>query len=163
MQERLDYGNKYEPRQNEYQDDLDWRVAEYQSYHVPDIEDPYDEYEDEGDFDEGDFGEDHEDDFAQDDAADYQEQHEPGDTAGADYAATRFSALLRRGRGLIEGEKWRPPYQRGPFMPVFVRLKDVQRRKDLEGKGRAPSADEILDEESTRLLSVNPPPREKLE
>ncbi len=163
MQERLDYGNEYDPRQNEYQDDLDWRVAESQSYHVPDVEDPYGDYEDEGDFDEGDFGEDHEDDSAQDDAADYQEQHELGDTAGAGYAATRFSELLRRGRGRIKGEDWRPPYERGPFMPVFVRLKDLQRQKELEREGRAPSADEILDEEWARLISVNPPPREELE
>lgn len=123
MQERLDYGNEHEPRQDEYQDDdLSWRLREYQSYHRQDVEDLYDDYEDEGD-----FGEDHEDDFAQDDAADYQEQYEPGDTAGAGYAATRFSECLRRGRGLIEGEKWRPPYERDRFMPVFVRLKDLRR------------------------------------
>ena len=161
MQERLDYGNEHEPRQD--QDDLSWRFEEYLIYHGLDVEDPYDDYEDEGDFDEGDFGEDLDEDFAQDDAADYQEQHEPGDTAGASYAATRFSQRLRRGRGLIEGERWRPPYERSRFMPVFVRLKDLQRQKELEREGRAPGADEILDEDWAPLLSVNPPPREELE
>ena len=42
-------------------------------------------------------------------------------------------------------------------MPVFVRLKDLQR------EGRAPGAAEILDEDYARLLSANPPPREMLE
>ena len=76
--------------------------------------------------DKADFSEDHKAGFAQDAAADHQEQHEYGDSAGARYAAAKFPEFRRRSHGLINGEPWKPPYQRRRFMPVFKRLNPAQ-------------------------------------
>ena len=125
MQERLDYGNEHESRRDEYQEDTHWELEEYRIYHRLDDKDRYDGYEDEDD-----FGEDPATDFAQDTATDHQEQYELGDSAGARYAAAKFPEYLRKGRGLINGKKWRPPYERGHFMPVFVKLHPVRPEGD---------------------------------
>ena len=125
MQERLDYGNEHESRRDEYQEDTHWQYEEFRIYYGRDDENRYDNYEDEDD-----FGEDPATDFAQDTTADHQEQYEHGDSAGARYAAAKFPEHRRKGRGLINGEKWRPPYERRLFMPVFVKLHPVRPEAD---------------------------------
>ena len=155
MQEQLDWNNEHGPRQDEYlNDELDWRYQEYRDYHGLDAEDRYDDYEDDGDFDADD---------AHDGAADYQEQHEPGDAAGAGYAATRFPEFRRRGRGRIGGKDWSPPYDRDHFMPVFVRLEDLQRLKQLQRDGRAPDEDEMEYEDWGPILCPDWPPHDMLD
>ena len=125
MQEPLDHGNEHAPRRHQDQELLRWVTEEYIAYHGLDEDEQYD-YDDEAD-----FSEDHEAGFAQDAAADHQEQHEYGDSAGALYAAAKFPEFRRRSRGLVGGEEWKPPYQRRRFTPVFKRLNPVQPEADL--------------------------------
>ena len=120
MKEPLDFGNEHQPRRHQDQELIRWITEEYIAYHGLDEEEQYDNG------DKADFSEDHKAGFAQDKATDHQEQHEYGDSPGARYAAAKFPEFRRRSHGLINGEPWKPPYQRRRFMPVFKRLNPAQ-------------------------------------
>ena len=128
MQEPLDHGNEHESRQEDYRRFRRWTFQESMEFldHLMEEElTVYEHYQDECD-----SGEDHEAGFVQDTAADHQEQYEYGDSPGARYAAAKFPEFRRRGRGLVAGEEWKPPYQRRRFMPVFKRLNPAQPEAD---------------------------------
>ena len=124
MKEPLDHANEHAPRQEGNRRSQRWTFQESMEFleHLKEEElTVYEHYQDEGD-----SGEHHLEHSEHDTATEHQDQYDVGDTAGARYAAAKFPEFRRRGRGLVGGEEWKPPYQRGRFMPVFKRLNPAQ-------------------------------------
>ena len=126
--ERLGYG-----RERDYGDEGDYGHGDNEQFHGQ--QDGHgEEYQDwhEDDFDNNDFDD---EDLDGDDAEDFTGlaeylDHYAADTeAQTDGLAARFGWRFRA-RGGRRGKKWLPPSTRDHYTPVFVRVKDLQKRGD---------------------------------
>ena len=128
MKEPMDFGNEHESREEGYRRFRRWTFQESMEFleHLMEEElTVYEHYQDECD-----SGEHHLEHSEHDTATEHQDQYEYGDSPGARYAAAKFPEFRRRGRGLVAGEEWKPPYLRRPFMPVFKMLNPAQPEAD---------------------------------